>query len=294
MANLKRFGIDISLYQKGMDLKKAKAEGVEYVIIKSSEAQFADPQIDNNVKAAKDAGLPYGFYHYLRSTSTAGVKAEAEYCAKTVAKYKPFDYPVFVDMEENSIRACGKALVTEFVKTFCNTLEAAGFWSGFYTGLDWYRNALDGAALAKRYSFWLAFWSNAMASVDGVQMWQFGGNQNFIRSNKIAGIICDQDYCYTDYPMLIKAKGLNGHSKPGAAPAPKPAPKPVDTALNNGTKIKLTADAVIYGTTKKFAPWVYNTTYKVVGITDNGNRIAFATLQGVVTGATDKKYVKKV
>lgn len=54
------------------------------------------------------------------------------------------------------------------------------------------------------------------------QMWQFGGETNLIRSNKINGQTCDQDYCYVDYPSKIKAAGLNGYAKSGtSAPAKK-------------------------------------------------------------------------
>ena len=42
-------------------------------------------------------------------------------------------------------------------------------------------------------------------------MWQFGGETNKIRSNKIAGITCDQNYAYKDYPSIMMQKGLNGY-----------------------------------------------------------------------------------
>ena len=41
-------------------------------------------------------------------------------------------------------------------------------------------------------------------------MWQFGGETNLIRSNRIAGYVCDQDYAYVDFPTIIKNANLNG------------------------------------------------------------------------------------
>ena len=44
-------------------------------------------------------------------------------------------------------------------------------------------------------------------------MWQFGGETNKIRTNKVAGVVCDQNYMLIDYPTKIKSAGLNGFKK---------------------------------------------------------------------------------
>jgi len=44
-------------------------------------------------------------------------------------------------------------------------------------------------------------------------IWQFGGETNLIRTNKIAGLVCDQNYSFKDYANLIKKKGFNGYKK---------------------------------------------------------------------------------
>ena len=286
---MKTFGVDISLWQGDFDFAKAKKEGVKYAIIKCGEADFVDPKWERNYKAAKAVGMPVGAYFFSHATTEAAARKEADFFADK-CKGKQLEYPLFIDAEHASLKALGKDKLTKVVTAFCKRLEERGYWSGLYTNWDWYNHYLDGAALAKRFSLWLAFWGLEMPKCDA-QMWQFGGDKNFIRSNKIAGVVCDQDYAYKDLPKLIKAKGLNGFA--AAKPTPAPAPKPAAT-LKLGDKIKLTSTALVYGATKKFAPWVYSTTYKIVGITDNGNRIAFATLSGEVVGATDKKYVKKV
>ena len=46
-------------------------------------------------------------------------------------------------------------------------------------------------------------------------MWQFGGETNKIRTNKVAGVTCDQNYAYKDYPAIINKAGLNGFHKSG-------------------------------------------------------------------------------
>lgn len=284
---MKTFGIDVSLYQKGMNYTKAKVEGVKYVIIKCSQSNYTDPQFETHYANAAKAGLEVGAYHYVTSTTKSGVIAEAKYAAKTL-KGKQFGYPVFGDFEEASIKKLGKAKVTELMTAFCTTLEAEGFWAGIYTNWDWYNHYCDGPSIAKRFSLWLAFWGLEMPKCDA-QMWQFGGNQNFIRQNTIAGIICDQDYAYKDFPSLIKAKGLNGYGK--ATPTPKPAPAKKPT-LNVGDAVRMDKNAPVYGQNRRFLDFVYNETLYITEL--NGNR-AVVSLRpnGPVTGAVDIKYLHK-
>lgn len=229
------FGIDVSLYQGGINFAKAKAEGVKFSIIKASESNFRDPQFNNHYANAKLYGIDVGAYHFLRSNTVAGAVAEAKYFL-SVVKGKKFEYPLFVDVETDSLRAAGKAQLTEAVAAFCNTIENAGYWAGFYTNLDWYKNALDGAALAKKYSFWLATWAAAMPNIPNVQMWQYGGETNFIRSNQIAGMTCDQNYAFIDFPKKIKAKGLNGYGTT--------KPVYVDRTPRAGDPVRISADAI--------------------------------------------------
>ena len=296
---MNKFGIDISLYQKGLDMYNAKKEGVEYVIIKASEGNFVDPQFENHYKNAVSIGLGVGAYHFLGSKTIDGAKKEAKFFAQTL-NGKKFDYPAFVDVEGDTLKGVSKANLTKIVAAFCDTMESLGYWAGFYTNLDWYRNRLDGATLAARYSFWGAYWGSECVFNDA-QMWQFGGNIDYIRDNKIAGGVCDQDYCFKDFPSLIKAKGLNGYPKPTTTSPSKPSTpaKPTTPAspkvetLRVGDVVRLTPDAVVYGTTVPFLPFVYNENLYVREM--SGDRIVISTNRyGAVTGAVDKKYLKKI
>ncbi len=71
------------------------------------------------------------------------------------------------------------------------------------------------------------------------------------------------------------------------------AVQPAKTALAVGDRVKLAADATIYGKTSKFASFVYKSTLYVREI--NGNRVVVSTLKtGAVTGAVDVKYLTKI
>lgn len=66
----------------------------------------------------------------------------------------------------------------------------------------------------------------------------------------------------------------------------------VDDALNNGDKVKLTSDAKYYDG-KSIPSWVFKRTLYVREVSNN--RIVISILKkGAITGAVDKKYLKKV
>jgi len=74
-------GIDVSHWQddkstpQKMDFKKAVAAGAKFVFIKVSERGFLDRDFEYNWKAAKDAGLLRGGYHFLRWDLTGLIQA---------------------------------------------------------------------------------------------------------------------------------------------------------------------------------------------------------------------------
>lgn len=211
---MQKFGVDISHWQGLFDFKQAAKEGVQYAIIKCGGGDaglYKDSRFERNYNEAKLYGLGVGAYFFGAARTVAEAKQEAAFCV-SVLKGKKYDYPIFYDIEAE-VSNVGKDAATEIVKMFCNTLEAAGYWCGFYTNLDWYYNKLNGAALAQRYTFWLAAWTKTVPDVPNVQLWQFGGETNYIRQNKVAGVVCDQDYCFVDFPKKIKEAGKNGYTE---------------------------------------------------------------------------------
>ena len=90
--------------------------------------------------------------------------------------------------------------------------------------------------------------------------------------------------------IKVNAKNIRGYGVPKYDGDTKPAP---EVTLKKGDKVKLTKDATVYGKTKKFSSWVYLRTLYVRQI--DGDRVVVSTVPtGAVTGATHKKYLKKV
>ena len=206
------FGIDISVWQRDMDMAKAKAEGVKFAIIRGMYGNAKDTHFESNYKKVKAAGLGCGAYQWGRAKNKAQAKEEAELFIQTCLVGKQFDYPIYYDVEDSIMFSLSKAELTAVIETWCNTMEKAGYFAGIYMSASAMERETDKAKLIKRYSSWIAAWCRA-ADKPACQMWQFGGETNLIRSNRIAGMVCDQDYAFSDFPKRIKDKGLNGYGK---------------------------------------------------------------------------------
>lgn len=126
---------------------------------------------------------------------------------------------------------------------------------------------------------------------------QFTGSRHYTNANAINGSAAN--------PGKAKVTAISANSKHpyhvihtdgtsnvygwvDAADVSKPG-----TALKVGDKVKIQANAPVYGKTTKFSSFVYNTNLFVRQI--DGDRIVVSTqASGAITGAVDKKYLTKV
>lgn len=203
------FGIDISTWQKGMDLNQAKNEGVNFAIIRGMYGNAKDVHFEENYTKAKNAGLGVGCYQWGRAKNEAQAKEEAEILINYCLKGKQFEYPIYYDVEDSILINLSVEELTKLITAWAETLENAGYYVGIYMNQSAFNNEVKGEELAKKYSQWRARWTTKANKPD-CQMWQFGGETNYIRTNLIAGQVCDQDYAYVDFPSIIKNAGLNG------------------------------------------------------------------------------------
>lgn len=238
---MERRGIDISAWQgANVDFNKLKADGIEFVILRAGFGTLAsqkDSQFENNYKKAKAAGMPIGAYWYSYAYSVDDAKKEAA-AFQEVLKGKQFEYPVYYDVEDPTQTGLGKSTLTNMILEFGKSMEAAKYWVGFYSNLNWIRNYLDYSIL-KRFAFWLAQWADKPTFDGAFGMWQYSskGTTSGTPGNT------DMDICYVDYPASIKAGGLNGFTK--TVEASKPAqPKPTTPVKKSNDAI---ADEVIKG-----------------------------------------------
>lgn len=225
---MQKFGIDISTWQKGFNFDKAKAEGVEFVILRAAYSTRKDGQFETFYKQCKEKGLPVGAYHYSMAKTVAAAKKEAEFML-SVLEGKQFEYPIYIDVEDKVQMALGKDVLTAIIQTYCDTLEKAGYYAGIYSTYA-YLNAYTHIDKLDRYDKWIAQWVRKCSCPKPYGMWQFGGETNKIRTNNVAGVTCDQNYAYKDYPTQIKNAGLNGFKKSQCTNTTHTQEKPLKTA----------------------------------------------------------------
>lgn len=235
----KVFGIDISSYQAGMNLANAKNEGVRFAILRAGFTGYGtgvsknkDSQFEKFYNQCKSLGIGVGAYWYSCANSYDKGKSEAEYMYNNCLKEKQFEYPIYIDVEDSHWqRPSGRNAITEAIKGFCEYLESKGYYVGIYANSNWFSNYINQGEV-ERYDKWIANWGTSKPATPAGGMWQFGGETNRIRTNKVAGITCDQDYSYKDYPSIIKNAGLNGYSKGEKQPTQQPSRKSNEEIAN--------------------------------------------------------------
>lgn len=200
-------GIDISAYQNSIDWDMLSAD---FVIVRAGYGKVTsqkDKLFEQHYANAKMKGIPVGVYWYSYAKTPEEAKQEAEACLEII-KGKTFEYPIYFDIEEDSQYKLGKTAVSAMIKAFCETLEKAGYFAGFYTSASWYNNVITDE-IKQRFTCWIAHWNVSKPNINGQYgLWQY-------KVAPVAGISgdVDQDYGIQDFPTLIKNAGLNGFNK---------------------------------------------------------------------------------
>ena len=201
-------GIDLSHHNIVTNWNEV-AKNVDFVIIRAGygkEFSQIDKKFEEYYAECKKRKIPVGCYWYSYAKSKADAEKEAEVFLKTI-KGKQFEFPVYYDVEEYDIFKLGKKAVSEIIFTFCDTIEKAGYFTGFYSNPNFLHNVINDV-VKNRFILWLAHWDTSTPYCN-YSIWQKSAK------GKISGINgdVDIDFCKTDFTAQIKALGLNGFSK---------------------------------------------------------------------------------
>ena len=205
-------GIDVSHHNGVLDWQKIKNDGIDFALIRTGFGKEFTSQIDkqfeNNYRNAKAVGMPLGAYHYSYAYTATDAVKEAEFVLKLLSG-KQFEYPILFDIEEPKQKALSKQICTDIVTAFCETLEKAGYWAGIYSYDSFFNSNLD-EVMQKRYACAVARVENIKPTYcKNYSIWQYSWKGKVNGSSKET----DMDYCYVDYPTLIKRAKLNGYNQ---------------------------------------------------------------------------------
>ena len=208
-------GLDLSKHQKGLSITAVKNAGYQFAILRGGYTGYGktrdknkDSEFENFYAQAKKIGFPVGAYYYSCANNKQGGIDEAKFLYANCLKGKQFEYPIYIDVENDIWQTTDKTGVTDAIIGFCETLENLGYYVGIYAALSWFENRIETARLDD-YTKWVAAWRDSKPNFkySAFDMWQNSDN------GVIGTHIVDTDYCFKDFPRIIKAAGLNGFPK---------------------------------------------------------------------------------
>ena len=158
--------IDVSGWQGDIDWAKAKADGVEGVIIRLGygEGNNADKKAQRNISECKRLGIPFGIYWYSYADTPSIAKGEG---ADVVAKLKQFGvnasdlaYPVYYDLEkwtwEGHQPPTDPNVYNDIVNNWYSALQSAGYKNlGVYSYTSYLQGPLKHADIYAKTT-WVA------------------------------------------------------------------------------------------------------------------------------------------
>ena len=191
-------GIDVSKYQGQVDWEKAKANGVEFALIRcgygsewNGEGEYNqdDEYWRYNADECTRLGIPFGAYLYSYATTEQQARSEADHVARLLGLRAP-DYeelddytaspyrlslPVYYDLEDPDITGLFPEEMAALTAAFFDQLESYGYTGGqgIYASLNWTRARLTDPAFDPwRDNFWIARFSSNLNYTGPYTLWQ--------------------------------------------------------------------------------------------------------------------------
>ena len=175
-------GLDASHWQGSPDWSAAKADGIQFAIVKATEGRtFVDSEYATNRAAAAAISLPFGAYHFAQPDNTRNdAVKEADHFVDTAQPTGNHLLPV-LDLEVNNglsskkLRAWTKAWlarVEERTGVKAMIYASPSFWVEKMGNSRWFAD--------NGYRLWIAHWGAAQPTVpaqnwggQGWTLWQY-------------------------------------------------------------------------------------------------------------------------
>jgi len=207
-----KLGIDVSKHNGVINWQQVKNAGIQFAILRIGYGMYdsqKDVQFENNYKGATSVGIPVGVYIYSYAKSIAEAETEAN-CVIKWLNGRKLQLPVYFDIEDKTQQNIDKAKLNDMCIAFCNKIEKAGYWAGIYSNKYWATSIISGAELGKRYTYWIAQYSNQCTYNGPYAIWQYTSSGTV---NGINGRV--------DMNKMTQDIIQGGLSKPSPAPTKK-------------------------------------------------------------------------
>ena len=173
-------GFDVSSCQTAVDFAKAKSQGYDYVILRSTlKSGAVDPKFEKYWADAKKANVEVaGVYKLCYAKNIVEAQKEALGVIKLLNGRK---VTIWLDMEDfGGQQIYNKDYIALIITSFLTTCVNAGYEVGIYCNLDWYNNHIKDD-IKNICRFWIARYGKNTGEMDnnykpnckGMVMWQY-------------------------------------------------------------------------------------------------------------------------
>ncbi len=199
-------GIDVSSYQGEINWEITKNE-IDFAILRCGYGDNISAQDDafyqQNAKSCEKYYIPFGVYLYSYATNLEMAQSEVEHTLRLVKDYQ-LEYPIFLDVEDQTQLELPKDKLIEIVKYYCDKITASGYKVGIYASLNTLNNELN-TTILDEFDKWVAQWNNTFSYKKTSSMWQWT-NKRYVKG--ILGAV-DGNIAFIDYPKMIREEKLN-------------------------------------------------------------------------------------
>ena len=169
-------GMDVSAWNKTIDWAKAKADGIDFAIIRcgfsTDKESYDDLYWERNASECERLGIPYGVYLYSYAETVEEAKSEADHTIRLLKEHKP-TFPVYYDLEDECVFNTGTANIAKMAKAYLDRVQSAGYRVGIYSSLYWWNNYLtDPVYDNTAWSRWIAQWNSSCTYTGIYDLWQ--------------------------------------------------------------------------------------------------------------------------
>lgn len=204
-----------------IDWTSIAKSGIDYVILKAGSTLRengtkggVEVTFEEDYSAAREAGLDVGVYFYTYSRSVEEIRIDA-YMLLSALDGKKFEYPIYLDLEDDSLRDLDKTLLSEMCVEFFTILQRAGYYTGLYVNHEWLNNVIDTSVALSKFDIWYARYNSEKSDVwnsekfgDPLGMWQYTDSGVL---DAFGDKAVDMNIAFKDYPSIIIEGGYNGY-----------------------------------------------------------------------------------